>query len=177
MKKIILLLLSLFALFAAQAQSRTIFVCNTPAACASSVETLLKDATRSYKLLNSYEYDNRKYILEYEVPKVNDSDQAIKMRVVFLKRAIGANPALEQPGQIVYELQTITGKYLDIFPIWKKYIDSNADIETLAERGYSDRIKFDNGNGAGEEYRLSEDKQDKTMWTFNRSSWYSTSRI
>lgn len=178
MKKIILFVIALFAIFTAQAQNnRSVFVCGTPQACASSMDTLLQGAKRVYKLLNSYEHDNRRQILEYETPKANNNDIPIKMRVVFLKRTIGANPALEQSGQIVYELQSISGKYLDIFPIWKQYIDNTANMEAIAERGYSDRSKFDNGGGAGEEYRLTEDKQDKSVWVFHRSCWYTTSQI
>lgn len=176
-KSFLLLLFGCFTLFAAQAQPRdlTLFSCGDTTACISNTDQLLQNAKRSYKLQESYMYDN-KFILEYKATDPN-SAEVFKLRVVFLKRAKGEDLALERPGVVVYELQGITGKYLDLFPIWQKYIDNSADLEAIADSGRSGCVKFDNGNGAGESYELKKDKQDKSKWIFDRNSWYSSVRI
>lgn len=175
MKKILLLLFGCFALFTAQAQNRDVFTCKDTTTCVSNIDILLQDAKRTYNKVDSYMYDN-KFIVEYKAVEPN-SDATVKLRVVFLKRAKGANLALEQPGQTVYELQYIIGKYLDIFPVWKKYIDPSADIEALSTKGYSDSKKFENTDGSGEEYSFQYDSQNKALWNFSRVSWYTTSKI
>lgn len=175
MKKAILILFAFFALFTAQAQDRTIFTSNSQEACMKSVDSLLQGAKRIYKHSETYVSDNR-YIFEYIEADSSVSEPA-KIKVIFQKRTKGANPALEQDGITVYELSAISGNYLDIFPIWEKYIDPAADIEILATRGYSDRKKFENADGSGEDYLFKGSNQNKALWTFSRGSWYKSSRL
>ena len=177
MKKIVFLLFGLLALLTARAQERSIFTCLSPEACVASVDSLLRGAKRAYKLTKSYSYDNQsKYVLEYKGAEASLPD-SVDLRVVFIKRTKGANPAVEIAGVVVYELTAINGKYLDLFPIWKAFVDTTADNEALAARGYSDRKKFSNTDGSGEEYIFKENGQNKTIWQFSRSSWYKTSRL
>lgn len=177
MKKTVFLLFGLLALLTVKAQERSIFTCHSPEACVASVDSLLHGAKRAYKLAKSYSYDNQsKYILEYR-GAAEGSPDSVDLRVVFIKRTKGANPAAEIAGVAVYELSAINGKYLDLFPIWKAYIDTAANNEALAARGYSDRKKFSNEDGSGEEYIFKENGQNKTIWQLSRSSWYKTSRL
>lgn len=177
MKKIVLLLFGSLALLSVKAQERSIFTCHSPEACVASVDSLLRGAKRVYKLTESYSYDNQsKYILEYRGAEEGLPD-SVNLHAVFIKRTKGANIALEIEGVVVYELSAINGKYLDLFPIWKAFVDTTSDKEALAARGYSDHKKFSNADGSGEEYSFKENGQNKTIWQFSRSSWYKTTRL
>lgn len=72
---------------------------------------------------------------------------------------IGANPSMEIEGTPSYKLYSVYGKYLDIFPIWKKYIDPTADIEFVSKNGTKNKrfepLAF---------YRLSADDTNKGYW-------------
>lgn len=174
--KFIVILLACLSSLCAQAQDRGIFTCSSTEGCVTAIDSLLCDASRKYTLCKSFVYRDNKYVFDYKGVKPGSSDST-KLRIVFIKRAKGANPALEIEGVPVYELQTIDGKYIDIFPVWKKYVDPSADIEAVAVRKYCDRKKFDNPDGSGEEYKFKEDTQDKSNWQLLRSSWYKSSRL
>ncbi|MEG1842398.1 MAG: hypothetical protein RR221_06755 [Alistipes sp.] len=177
MKKIVFLLFGLLALLTVKAQERSIFTSHSPEGCVASVDSMLQGAKRAYKLIKSYPYDNQsKFILDYRGSKPGSAD-SVNMRVVFIKRAKGANPAMEIAGETVYELQAMYGKFLDIFPVWNKYVDPTADMSAIATKRRCDRKKFENPDGSGEEYNFKEDSQDKSKWQFQRSSWYTTVRL
>lgn len=55
----------------------------------------------------------------------------------------GENKALEIDGTPMYNIRiTIRGKFLELFPFWKKYIDMNADmVETSKEHSLQKTIK------------------------------------
>lgn len=72
----------------------------------------------------------------YRVRYVNNNDSTIKLSVFFSKIKIGENKALEIKGKTKYVFYTAIGKYLDIFPFWKKFIDKTAD-ETACSTKYN----------------------------------------
>lgn len=61
-----------------------------------------------------------------------------KMSVVFEEYMIGKNEDLEIPGTPVYYLYSVSGKYLDLFPTWKAYIDPTAELEKTSIHYYNE---------------------------------------
>jgi len=47
----------------------------------------------------------------------------------------GEDLNLEREGIVTYKLREIHGRYLTLFPYWKKYFNSNVDIEDLSKKG------------------------------------------
>ena len=54
------------------------------------------------------------------------------MRVFFRIEEVGANDALEQSGTEEYKFYGVTGKFLDLFIFWHKFINQSAVKETVA---------------------------------------------
>lgn len=46
----------------------------------------------------------------------------------------GKNEALEIPGVKKFDLKSISGKFLTVFPVWKKFIDNSAEAEPLSQK-------------------------------------------
>ena len=63
----------------------------------------------------------------YRLQYVNAADKTDTLKVAFSKNTIGANKALEISGTTEYSFYIALGKYSDLFPFWKKFIDKNAD--------------------------------------------------
>ncbi|MDV3675116.1 hypothetical protein CMU30_02220 [Elizabethkingia anophelis] len=59
----------------------------------------------------------------------NDNEQLL---IVYQTSMSGANINLEIKGTKQWNIRSISGKYLMIFPIWKKYMDRDADLEKTA---------------------------------------------
>ncbi|AJA67335.1 hypothetical protein MYRA21_0091 [Myroides sp. A21] len=47
----------------------------------------------------------------------------------------GEDLNLEKEGVTTYKLRKVQGRYLTLFPYWKKYFNSNVDIEDLSKKG------------------------------------------
>lgn len=178
MKKIILLLLGLFTITAAQAQDRAIFTRSTPEECITAIDTLLKDAKRVYEFVDFYNSGNR-YYFDFAEADPADPDNPARVKAVFVKVDRGANPALEIKGTTVYEMDAIRGKFLDLFPIWKKYVDPHVNMELLAEKGKSGYtpLEFPNPDGSGQKFSFIQDNQSPDIWLLNRGVWIKRTRI
>ena len=59
--------------------------------------------------------------------------------IVYTVYNIGENKALEIAGTERFYIESIEGKFLDLFPIWQTYIDNTADKQKLA----SDKILYE----------------------------------
>lgn len=132
MKKTLLSLMFSIACLCSWAQDISLFTCDSEKECVRVADSLLRDSKRKYKLVKtSYEQSAYKYY-NLDFQEVGNISSPLKLTVIFKQRMRGANPSLEIIGTPCYELITIKGKYLDIFPIWKKYIDPNADIDKVS---------------------------------------------
>lgn len=163
MKKIILLLFGLFALSTAQAQDRTIFYCSSQEECITAVDSLLKNSKRTYEFVDFYDYKDR-YYFNFKEANPTDPDNPMTLKVAFVKYMEGANPALEIEGTPVYKMNTIRGKFLDLFPIWKKYVDPNADAELLTTT-YKAKTSFSFTEPKKQYFSFNYDNNDKSIWT------------
>ena len=136
MKTLILFAFSLLFSVFAQAQNIEALNCETKDGCAIIADSLLKGAKRPFKLLktDSITRSQRDYI-ELIYVENTSNEVPLKIRLLFRVKFIEANPALEIEGKPLYELYLMQGKFLDIFPAWKKYIDPDADIEKTSDFG------------------------------------------
>ena len=87
----------------------------------------------------------RKYVYEkegtpsgepnyYMIAYSNIDDSNDKMNVVFRINRVGYNPALEIEGTKEYSFHGVSGRFLDLFPFWQKFIDNNADMELCSKQ-------------------------------------------
>ena len=71
----------------------------------------------------------------YEVLYKNKADSTDIMHVRFILRMSGANKDLEISGTPQYIFSNVSGKYLDLFPFWKTFINPSDNIEELSKKG------------------------------------------
>ncbi len=97
---------------------------------------LANNAKRNYDF-KSADYSRASknyYIVSYTesgIPEKELTDKE-KINMQFHVYYEGENTALEVKGTPIFTFKHVKGRYLDIFPFWKKYIDPNADAETIA---------------------------------------------
>lgn len=143
MKKILLTSACFLFCMVAAAQDISLFTCDSKEACVKVADSLLRDSKRQYKLLKAYDFSQGNNYYELLYKEVGDTiKEPLKLSVTFKIEMIGANSALEIEGTPSYKLKFITGRFLDIFPIWEKFIDPTADMEATS-KSHGVRKKFD----------------------------------
>ncbi|MDR1583971.1 MAG: hypothetical protein LBS55_12090 [Prevotellaceae bacterium] len=80
--------------------------------------------------------------------------------VEFHKAMLGANKDLEIEGTPFYIVTEINGRFLDIFPVWKKYFDNDAIQEDILKKWKHERIL--NVQDIRYKYRLTKEPND--LW-------------
>ncbi len=91
----------------------------------------------------------------YAVVYNDKEDENNRMTVAFRVSMIGANQALEIEGTPEYEFEFVYGKFLDLFPFWKKFIDESANAEQIctgakkAEMKINGKTHVMRGTGSG----------------------------
>lgn len=72
----------------------------------------------------------------------------------------GENKDLEIEGVKKWTISSISGKFLDVFPFWKKYVDENADPVKVSEKGAinSNTERF---------LRMYKDSNQENFWILN----------
>ena len=166
MKKIVFFLLSLCVAYVANAQDFMALKAEyqTKEECIRLADSLLKLSKRTFALKDSEQTPQMpKFILDYRATDAPEGE-VIKLSVFFNILQKGANPSLEQKGTTVYTLATIYGKYLDIVPIWKTYIDLDADIVKIAESGRMCIKRLRTDDGAEVSFRLYPDQNREGIW-------------
>lgn len=131
MKKILFLLLPIFAF------SQNNFRKLDSLAFKNTVEQLVKDTGRNYQLVTDRtddDIDNLKY--------ENTQDKTDVLLIKYGSYMDGENKDLEKKGIKKWTISAIYGKYLAVFPIWKKYADPNADVEALSRKGFKMLTNF-----------------------------------
>ncbi|WP_123842826.1 hypothetical protein [Chryseobacterium arthrosphaerae] len=96
-----------------------------------NVDQLVKDTGRNYILVtdrNDDDSDNFMY--------VNSEDKTDVLLVKYFTYMDGKNNDLEIVGVKKWGIDAIYGKYLALFPLWKKHIDNKADVELSSKKSY-----------------------------------------
>lgn len=72
----------------------------------------------------------------------------------------GGNKDLEIEGVKKWTISSVSGKFLDVFPFWKKYVDENADPVKVSEKGAvnSNTERF---------LRMYKDSNQENFWILN----------
>lgn len=120
-------------------------------------------------VLTSDEIRDQRY---YEYSQYIGGKKYIVMSVDYVEGRMGANADLEIKGIPYYEFTQVTGAFLDIFPIWKKFFNPNADmndclkyVPNFGEQG--DKITIINSYG-NNVYKLYKSKSD--TWIIQRTN-------
>lgn len=71
---------------------------------------------------------------------LKSADNTNEIRITYPHHMEGENKALERKGTKVYYFESISGtRYLDLFEIWKRFFDPNADAVKIAGTSSFDR--------------------------------------
>ena len=73
----------------------------------------------------------------------NTEDESNRMYFEYNIRYVNANENLEMKGTPEYHFKRVSGKFLDIFPFWYKYIDSEYNQEDMSKKKQHYIIKDD----------------------------------
>lgn len=125
MKKLLFLLLPIFAF------SQTNFKKMDSIQFVQTVDQLVKDTGRNYQLVTNRSDDDVDN-LKYE----NVQDKKDILLIKYGTYMDGENNYLEIKGVKKWAIETIYGKYLAVFPLYKKYADPNADAELVNKKGF-----------------------------------------
>ena len=100
--------------------------------------------------------DNR---LFYRVKYTNLDDADFPIEVFFRIDLIGGTDDLNNPGTPQYLFNKITGKFIDLFPFWSKFMNTSAIATELLEKKKDETIV----RGATYDFTV-----EKTYWTIEK---------
>ncbi len=165
------LLLIVFALFCFQVKAQIYErITTTDEQAAKTLsETMLQNASREYGFVESYLGQNSRTLIIDFAETVDEGQPARKLRVTFQIYMVGANPAMEIEGTPLYQLNSIDGAYLDVFPIWKEYFNSEAEAEPLSQKTSGESKHFEKPDGSKAIYKFAPNKQVSGNWTLKRT--------
>jgi hypothetical protein len=155
MKKLLLLVALLMVSFA-QAQNLTYLSSlnniKTDKEANTIAQQIASIQSKKMRLLNSTEFANEHVLMVRFVPEEMTNEQYNKLdqyaqaeffTVSFSIENKGENTDLEQKGLKNYRFKQLSGSYLQIFAVWKKYYYPNADQEiTLKDSKIQKFIDF-----------------------------------
>ena len=107
-------------------------------------DSIALNAKRIYKFSREYmvvDSSNKVAINVYRIKYLKVDDSTDSLMFIYVKKIRGENPALEIKGTPYFEFNNVQGKYLDLFPFWKKFIDVNSDI-VKSSYGNSNNYKY-----------------------------------
>jgi hypothetical protein len=126
MKKIILFLaLITSALFYSQYQKLDSI------ALQKTIEKIVSDTGKPF-VISKKDEESRKFYIKYKNPE-NENDN---LMILYYSYYDGANEDLEIKGTKVWDIQSISGNFLSIFPVWQKFSGTKTDAETLSKKGF-----------------------------------------
>ena len=124
-------LLSLFLVLTFTCSAQTFnFVSDNAKDMRTIADSIVSNAKRTYKFSSEMQIKNS-YVTR--IRYVNLADTTDKLTVFYSKMMKGANSALEIIGTPEYSFHTAYGKFLDLFPFWKKFIDCKVDLAKASQ--------------------------------------------
>lgn len=108
-------------------------------------------AKNSYHLFKYHEFEQERILkIVYAPEGVTDEqlkqskDYSNCMVIEFVVYFDGRNLDLDKQGEKKYKLSKVSGKYLDVFPIWKSWFVPSADVEkTLTNSDSRELLDYD----------------------------------
>jgi len=128
MKK--LLILSFLAVFAAVSFAQVKFVSPNKSDMRSLADSLVSNSKREYVY---FKQDSSQYAFQFTY--VNKLDNEDRLYFNFKISYIGANKDLEIAGTPEYRFYHVSGRFLDIYPFWNKYICIDESRDELLAKG------------------------------------------
>jgi hypothetical protein len=135
MKKLIL---SIFLLASVFASSQVKFISTNKDDMRALSDSLVSNAKRHYIFKSE---KSSEYAFKYEY--VNTVDDLDRLYVLFRIIKKGENKDLEIKGVPEYRFESVSGRFLDLFPFWSKFINPGENMEALQAKGVT-YIKRDN---------------------------------
>ena len=96
-----------------------------------AVDQLVSDTGKPFKVLEKGS-ENGKQFIKFQ----NTEDENDRFVLMYYNSYEGANENLEKPGVKVWNITSVAGRYLSLFPIWKNNIQPASDKEALANKKY-----------------------------------------
>jgi hypothetical protein len=145
MKKLLFILFVSIALNAHAQKSEWLFGLGTKDSCRIFADSVIKNFKAKYKYSLDKEISSagaKYYAIYYtsdSLKKVNKGFD-FEYAVIFQRFDEGENKALEIQGKPRYYIKELKGDFLELLPVWLKYIDGNADKLKLANSGFTKKI-------------------------------------
>jgi len=145
-------MLSIFLLASVFASAQIKFISTSKDDMRALSDSLVSNAKRHYVFKSE---ENSEYAFKYEyVNAVDDSD---RLYIYFHIYMTGENKDLEIKGVPEYRFEYVSGRFLDLFPFWYKFINPGENMEALQAKGVK-YIKRDNMtyliNNSGEDWSI-----------------------
>lgn len=95
-----------------------------------TIEKIVSDTGKPFVVAKKSQEDRIFYIKFKNPEKENDN-----LMILYYPSYEGANEDLEIKGTKVWNIQSISGNFLSVFPVWQKFSGTKTDAETLSKNG------------------------------------------
>ena len=95
-----------------------------------TIEKIVSDTGKPFVVAKQSQEDRIFYIKFKNPEKENDN-----LMILYYPSYEGANEDLEIKGTKVWNIQSISGNFLSVFPVWQKFSGTKTDAETLSKNG------------------------------------------
>lgn len=129
MKKLLSIIVVSFISLSAKSQSADILYNVSKDSARMISDELASLAKRKFVYSSTFE-NLKAYAIIFKYRDANDESNELK--IYFSVNNVGENRALEIQGTPRYYFYMVQGKFLDVFPFWKKYIEPEADAEKMS---------------------------------------------
>ncbi len=131
MKKLLLIFAIIVSGLITSAQTALKYTAQSMSELRPLADSIASNAKRTYTFSKDgmHPDDANYYFIQYK----NIADETDKLSIMFHIDMIGANDALEIAGTPQYTFYGVSGKFLDLFGFWTKFINPLAEAETIAE--------------------------------------------
>lgn len=96
-----------------------------------TIEKIVSDTGKPFVVAKQSQEDRIFYIKFKNPEKENDN-----LMILYYPSYEGANEDLEIKGTKVWNIQSISGNFLSVFPVWQKFSGTKTDAETLSKKGF-----------------------------------------
>ncbi|WP_165042553.1 hypothetical protein [Dysgonomonas sp. ZJ709] len=126
--KITIILFLSFCFLSAQSQIK--FISSDKNDMRILADSIVSNAKRNYVFKSETNKGRYQYSLNY----INIEDNNDQLSVDINIRWVGESRDLEIEGTPEFRFDYVRGRYLDLFPFWKKFINNEDNLEELAKK-------------------------------------------
>ncbi|WP_313214222.1 hypothetical protein [Soonwooa sp.] len=96
-----------------------------------TIEKITKDTDKNF-VISEKGKDKGKFYIKYKNPEKEDD----RLMVLYYSFMDGANEALEIKGVKKWNIESVSGNFLSVFPIWQKYSNTKTTKEELSNKKF-----------------------------------------